>query len=96
MASSWWLSDTLSLLAFLISLVTFLYVAKTYAVHYRSYIGIVNFKHTLEGNPPTLMYWRCGIKNVGSIPAWIEMEESSVIVTRQGQTPNTVPVTTFG
>jgi len=56
MASSWWLSDTLSLLAFLISLVTFLYVAKTYAVHYRPYIGIVNFKHTLEGNLPTLMY----------------------------------------
>ena len=96
MASLSWLPNVLSLLAIVISFVTFLYVAKTYAAHYRPYIGVVNFKYTLEGNPPTLMYWRCGIKNVGAVPAWIEMEESSVIVTMQGQTPTTVPVTTFG
>lgn len=97
MASLSWLElpNILSFLALLISFGTFLYVAKTYTAHYRPYIAVVDFKHRLEGNPPTLMNWHCGIKNVGSIPAWIEMTESSVTYTTQGQT-QTTPVGTLG
>lgn len=96
MASSWSLSNTLSLLAFLISLGTFLYVAKTYAAQYRPYVGIVTFGHDFEGDPPTLMRWKFGLKNVGSIPAWVEFEETSVGLTTQGQMTTDPVVTTFG
>ncbi len=89
------MAEVFSILALLVSLGTFAYVARTYAVHYRPYVAIFMFGHNVEGNPPTRMRWRCDIKNAGSIPAGIEVEECSQIVTKQGQT-HTVPVTILG
>ena len=96
MASLSWLPNILSLLALFISLGTLWYVRKTYAAHYRPYVGIVKFEHGFEGNPPNSMRWKLGLKNVGSIPAWVEFEETSVSLTTQDQTTITPVATTFG
>lgn len=78
------MSDVLSILALLVSLATFVYVARTYAVQYRPYVGIVGIEHELIGDPPTMLRWRCVVKNVGSIPAWVYLEEYQAIFTATG------------
>lgn len=78
------MSEVLSILALLVSLATFVYVARTYAVQYRPYVGIVGIEHELTGNPPTMLRWRCVVKNVGSIPAWVHLEEYQATFTADG------------
>ena len=78
------MSEVLSILALLVSLGTFFYVARTYAVQYRPYVGIVGIEHELIGIPPTMLRWRCVVKNAGRIPAWVYLEEYQATFTAGG------------
>ncbi len=78
------MAEVVSVLALLVSLFTFFYVAKTYAVQYRPYVGIVGIEHELTGNPPTMLRWRCVVKNAGSIPAWVYLDKYEATITAHG------------
>lgn len=71
----------ISLLALGLSLVGLLYTARTYAVLHRPYIGIVDMPFQLVENPPRGMIWKVVLKNVGSIPGFLTIEENSASLT---------------
>ncbi len=87
------MSAILSILALFISGGTFYYVAKTYSVQYRPYIGIIKIEHELTGDPPTTIRWVCALKNKGSIPAWVTLDEHVITLTTDGVEEN-VPIIT--
>ncbi len=76
--------EVLSILALLVSFLTFVYVARTYGVQYRPYVGIVGTEHELTGNPPTMLRWRFVVKNMGSIPAWVYLDQYEATFTAHG------------
>jgi len=67
----------ISLLAFLVSLLGLAYTARTYAVSHRPYLGIVDMPFQLVENPPRAIVWKMVVKNVGSLPAFMTVQENS-------------------
>lgn len=71
----------ISFLAFGVSLVGLIYTARTYAVSHRPYLGIVDMPFQLVENPPRAIIWKMVVKNVGSVPGFMVVQENSARLT---------------
>jgi len=79
------MSEFLSILALVVSILTFLYVARTHAVKYRPYIGIVAIQTKARRDvSPNRIEWVCDVKNAGSVPAWVYVDEHRTALTTEG------------
>lgn len=76
----------LPVVATIISVGSFIYTMRTYRVTHRPYIGGIEWTPHLIGDPPTRMLWWVTLKNVGSVPAWLKVEENKATLTSEGQT----------
>jgi len=79
-------SGVLSIVSVVIALSSAFYAMRTYAVTHRPYVGIIAVNYRLIGNPPTGMLWSFDLKNVGSVPALVKVEENRTYLTTDGQT----------
>jgi hypothetical protein len=73
-------------LALAVSAASLWFTARSFYVTQRPYIGIVEQRYNLLGNPPSGMAWAFVLSNVGSRPAWVRVEEHRTSVTRGGKT----------
>ncbi len=91
------MSELLSILALVVSILTFFYVARTHAVKYRPYIGIVAIQtKARHGLAPDRIEWVCDVKNAGSVPAWVNVDEHRPTLTTEGETTTVEPIQEAG
>lgn len=83
-------TSVISFTALLISFASFFYSARTYYVSHRPYVGIVEVNVWNKPDPPLALGWTFVLKNVGSVPAKVRLEENNITVTTT-KGPITVP-----
>jgi hypothetical protein len=71
----------ISTLALIISVGGFLYTIRTYSVSHRPYLGIVESNFQLVENPPRAIIWKFIVKNTGSQPTVLHVDESKGTLT---------------
>ena len=78
----------LASLSLLVSVGGLLYRIRTYASSRRPYIGVVDSAFQLVENPPRAIVWKLVLKNVGTIPASVKIEENrATLTTPEGVSP---------
>jgi hypothetical protein len=78
----------ISIVSLLISIGGYLYTVRTYSVSHRPYLGVVDSTFQLVENPPRAIVWKFIVKNVGSQPAVLRIDENkSTLTTPSGVTP---------
>jgi len=65
----------IAFLSLVVSIGSFYYTARTFAVSYRPYLGVSGEKTEYFGSPPNALQWSMQITNVGTIPAVIKVEQ---------------------
>ena len=70
-----------SAFALIISTGGLLYTVRTYSVTHRPYLGIVDGNYQLLENPPRAIIWKFIIKNVGTQPAVLKIEQNKTTIT---------------
>lgn len=85
------LTGVLAVTSAVISVSSFTYTLRTYAVTHRPYVGVYEVNYQLLGTPSTGMSRAFVLKNVGSVPAWLSVDENSATVRAGGQT-RTLPI----
>ena len=78
-------SQLLSIVAVVVSVVSLLVAARAYYVTYRPYVGITGMEHHFLPGPPQMFLWVAHVKNVGSIPAWVQVERSASLLSFRGR-----------
>lgn len=68
----------------LISIGGYLYTMRTYSVSHRPYLGVVDTSFQLVENPPRAVVWKFIVKNVGSQPAALSINENKSTLTTPG------------
>jgi len=76
----------ISALALTISTLGLLYTIRTYSVTQRPFLGVTDSSFQLVENPPRAVVWKFIVKNVGTKPAVLKIEENRATLT----TPNGV------
>lgn len=65
----------IAFLSLVVSIGSFYYTARTFAVSYRPYLGVSGEKAEYFGSPPNALQWSMQITNVGTIPAVMKVEQ---------------------
>lgn len=71
----------ISALALVISTGGLLYTIRTYTVSNRPYLGVTDSNFQLVEDPPRAIVWKFTVKNVGSQPAVLKIEEHKTTLT---------------
>ncbi len=71
----------ISATSLIISVGGFLYTIRTYSVSHRPYLGVVDSSFQLIENPPRAIVWKFIVKNTGSQPGVLHIDESKGTLT---------------
>jgi hypothetical protein len=71
----------ISVTSLVISIGGLIYTVRTYSVSHRPYLGIVESGFQLVENPPRAITWKLIVKNTGSQPATLRIDENKATLT---------------
>lgn len=75
----------ISTFSLLISLGGFLYTVRSFSVTHRPYLGVVDSQYQLVETPPRAIVWKLILKNTGSKPAILKIDEYKATLSKQNK-----------